>query len=89
MNNVVTIDINEVEFSELVNQVLASGEARIVSTATNGLALVSPLLRPKRVTAEAHALFLKAAGAWKDLDAEAMKRRIRERRDAGTSPRRP
>ena len=88
MNSIVTIDINDVEFSELVNQVLASGEARIVRTATKGLALVSPLQLPQRTTPEGHSLFEKAAGAWRDIDAEAMKLRIRERREAGTSPRR-
>lgn len=80
--NVVPIDSKAVELAELVKQVLESGEARVVRREAEGLAIISPLARPRTTSRQAHARFLSAAGAWKGVDVEAMKRRVRERRDA-------
>lgn len=87
------IDIStEPALLRLAEEVLASGEARVLRRADEDLVLVSPVRRarfgrskgtPSKADYEA---FLSSAGSWSDVDTEKLKRDIAESRRLSSRP---
>jgi len=88
---VLSVDIEDagLRLDELADLVAVSREARILRRGGCFLAVILPLA-PTRADEETRKMaFKRSAGAWKDVDVDALKRRIREERDAGTPLPRP
>ena len=81
-NLVVTVNAaGDRRLRELAELVALTREARVIRNGDCDLAVLLPLART-RVNSKTG--FARAACAWKDVDVDALKRRIREERHAGT-----
>lgn len=76
----------------LAEEVRRSNTPRVLRAENRDLAVVVPVAEPlkrtsKRVKTDAdYQAFLDSAGSWGDVDTDAFKHYIRERRDAGSRP---
>ena len=78
-------DINDgIRLAELVQQVTEQREPRILRRGLRQLAVILPLADTRSADVGESNGFARAAGAWKDVDVDALKQRVREERDAGT-----
>jgi hypothetical protein len=88
-----TMDIsNNPDLLRLVEEVRRSNSPLVLRQDDQEIAVILPLAngkprRGKRAKTQAdYEAFLAAAGSWKDVDVEAFKAYIRERRDASSRP---
>ena len=86
-NLVVTVNAaGDTRLRELAELVALTREARVIRNGDCDLAVLLPLARTGVRGGKTG--FARAACAWEDVDVDALKRRIRAERDAGTpSPR--
>ena len=76
------------EYKKLAKLVALTREARIIRSGNSDLAVLIPLAPRRPLKSKERSGFARAAAAWKDVDVEALKRRVREGRDSGwPSPR--
>ena len=92
-NKLKRIDISAVpELLRIAEEVRESNEPRILGRDGEDLALLSPVTRAlehrlrRRKTQADYEAFLPAAGSWKDVDTEAFKAYVYERRRASSRP---